>query len=84
MTGVAVYDSLAELHLRPDIKWVNDVLVGDRKICGILAETTETSKGLAVVVGIGINLTSANFLMNSPKQQHRSSRKRAAWLRPRN
>ncbi|MDM7922615.1 MAG: hypothetical protein QUS14_09985, partial [Pyrinomonadaceae bacterium] len=32
-----------------------------RKICGILAETAETPKGLAVVVGIGINIRSTNF-----------------------
>jgi len=61
MTGVAVYDVLAEFGLKPDIKWVNDILIGDKKICGILAETVETPTGLAVIVGIGINLTSQNF-----------------------
>jgi len=61
MSGVAVYDALAELGLKPDIKWVNDILVHDKKICGILAETAETSKGLAVIVGIGINVSSSNF-----------------------
>lgn len=61
MSGVAVYDTLKELGLMPDIKWVNDILVSDRKISGILAETIETSTGLAVIVGIGVNLTSANF-----------------------
>lgn len=33
------------------VKWPNDVLVGGRKICGILAEST----GSAVVLGAGIN-----------------------------
>ena len=61
MAGVAVYDTLAELGIRSDIKWVNDILVNKKKICGILAETTETVNGLAVVVGIGINLKSSNF-----------------------
>ncbi len=61
MTGVAVYDTLKELGIDPDIKWVNDVLVGEKKICGILAETVETPKGLAVIVGLGINLKSSNF-----------------------
>jgi len=61
MSGVAVYDTLAEFGLKPDIKWVNDVLINDKKVCGILAETTDTDKGLAVVVGIGINLKSSNF-----------------------
>ena len=61
MTGVAVYDTLKEYGLKPDIKWVNDVLIGEKKICGILAETVETSRGLAVIVGIGINLKNSNF-----------------------
>ena len=61
MAGVAVYDMLKEFGLKPDIKWVNDVLIGEKKICGILAETVETSKGLVVIVGIGINLKSSNF-----------------------
>ena len=61
MTGVAVYDALAEFGLKPDIKWVNDILIGDKKICGILAETVETKTGLAVIVGIGVNLGRQNF-----------------------
>lgn len=61
MTGVAVYDTLKEFGLDPDIKWVNDILVAEKKICGILAETVETPTGLAVVVGIGLNFTSRNF-----------------------
>lgn len=61
MAGVAVHDALEEFGVRPDIKWVNDLLVGEKKIGGILAETVETASGLAVVVGIGINLTSRNF-----------------------
>lgn len=61
MAGVAVYDTLKEFSLKPDIKWVNDVLIGDRKICGILAETVDTPTGNAVIVGIGINLKSSNF-----------------------
>jgi BirA family transcriptional regulator, biotin operon repressor / biotin---[acetyl-CoA-carboxylase] ligase len=61
MAGVAVHDTLREFGLKPDIKWVNDILVNEKKISGILAETTETSKGIAVIVGIGINIRSSNF-----------------------
>lgn len=61
MAGVAVCDTLVEFGVKADIKWVNDLLVDERKICGILAETVDTDVGLAVVVGIGINLTSRNF-----------------------
>ncbi|HVF30617.1 MAG TPA: biotin--[acetyl-CoA-carboxylase] ligase [Pyrinomonadaceae bacterium] len=59
--GIAVHDTLAEIGLGPDIKWVNDVLVAEKKVCGILAETTDTAEGIAVVVGVGINLRSSNF-----------------------
>jgi BirA family biotin operon repressor/biotin-[acetyl-CoA-carboxylase] ligase len=57
MTAVAVSDLLrTHFGLAPDIKWVNDVLVGGKKICGILAEVAESDLGRAVIVGIGINL----------------------------
>lgn len=62
MSAVAVSEVLREVYkLEPDIKWVNDVLSNEKKICGILAEMTETGKGLAVIIGIGINLKSSNF-----------------------
>ena len=43
--------------VRPDLKWPNDLMVGEKKLAGLLAEVVTTTKGLAVVVGIGINLT---------------------------
>jgi len=61
MAGIAVFDTLQEYGLKPDIKWVNDILIGEKKISGILAETVETARGLAVIVGIGINLKSSDF-----------------------
>ncbi|MBP5176099.1 MAG: biotin--[acetyl-CoA-carboxylase] ligase [Treponema sp.] len=42
------------------IKWVNDIYVGEKKVCGILTEgfcRAESGKLEALVVGIGINLT---------------------------
>ncbi len=59
--GVAAFDSLSSLGIEPDIKWVNDIIVGGNKISGILAETVETPTGLAVILGVGINLRSYNF-----------------------
>ena len=64
MTGIAVHDTLAEFGMTPDIKWVNDVLINERKIAGILAETTDTPTGLAVVVGIGINVRSDSIAVD--------------------
>ncbi len=62
MTGIAVHDTLENVFdLECDIKWANDIHIRDKKICGILAETCESEAGLAVVVGMGINLNSSNF-----------------------
>jgi BirA family biotin operon repressor/biotin-[acetyl-CoA-carboxylase] ligase len=62
MAALAVGDALREAAgVQTDIKWPNDILSGERKICGILAEAIDTSAGRAVIVGIGINLTQNAF-----------------------
>ena len=62
MTAIAVHDTLLDTCcLETDIKWPNDILINEKKLCGILAETVETPLGRAVVVGVGINLTSSAF-----------------------
>ncbi len=62
MAALAVNDALLEASdLQTDIKWPNDLLAGERKICGILAEVIDTDSGRAVVLGIGINLTKGSF-----------------------
>lgn len=46
------------------IKWVNDLYLKDKKICGILAEAvmeTNVQENPAIVIGIGINLTTEEF-----------------------
>jgi len=58
VAALAVGDALLDaFNLQTDIKWPNDLLAGERKICGILSETIETSQGRAAIIGIGINLT---------------------------
>lgn len=62
MAAIAVHDALLNAcFLETDIKWPNDILVNEKKLCGILAETVETPQGRSVVVGIGINLTQSAF-----------------------
>lgn len=57
LAAVAVHEALTRVFdVKADIKWPNDVLVNDKKVCGILAETVETAGGRAIVLGIGINL----------------------------
>jgi BirA family biotin operon repressor/biotin-[acetyl-CoA-carboxylase] ligase len=58
MAAIAVGDALREAaEVETDIKWPNDLLSGERKICGILAEAIDTPDGRAVILGIGINVT---------------------------
>jgi len=60
--ALAVSEAVASAcKLTLDIKWPNDLCSEHRKLAGILAETVETPNGTAVIVGIGINLTSENF-----------------------
>lgn len=60
--ALAARDALDEAcALRTDIKWPNDLLSGGRKLCGVLAETVETARGRACVVGVGINLTARAY-----------------------
>ena len=43
--------------LRADLKWPNDVLVGGKKVGGVLIETTEKETGEPVtLVGVGVNV----------------------------
>lgn len=44
----------------PQIKWVNDLLIGGKKICGILCESVIEDGALdCVIAGIGINVSTA-------------------------
>ena len=45
--------------IEPQIKWINDIFVGGKKVCGVLAEGVanfETGMIEAAVVGMGINI----------------------------
>jgi BirA family biotin operon repressor/biotin-[acetyl-CoA-carboxylase] ligase len=55
---VAVAEAIAATTgLSARIKWPNDVMVGERKVCGVLAEVIAGgSAGGLAVVGIGVNV----------------------------
>lgn len=44
-----------------DLRWPNDLLIGDRKAGGILAESAQGASDISVVVGIGINVHQREF-----------------------
>ena len=61
--GVAVADAVAACSgVRVGLKWPNDVLAADGgKLAGVLAEVEPGAGGVAVVVGVGLNLTVEEF-----------------------
>ena len=65
MAAVAVARAIELLSgLHPGIKWVNDLLIGGKKCCGILCEASmgcESGRLEYVVVGIGVNVGQMSF-----------------------
>jgi BirA family transcriptional regulator, biotin operon repressor / biotin---[acetyl-CoA-carboxylase] ligase len=65
VAGVAIHEVVQQLV--PDenvaLKWPNDILIGGRKVCGILAESNLSASGrdLRVVCGVGLNVNQLEF-----------------------
>ncbi len=62
LAAVAVARALkAACVLETQIKWPNDILCGEKKLCGILTESTVGADGMQIIVGIGINVNTESF-----------------------
>jgi len=62
IASLAVQRALQQIGIDADLKWPNDVLVDERKICGILIQTAmEDGRLLFAVVGFGINVNVLEF-----------------------
>jgi BirA family biotin operon repressor/biotin-[acetyl-CoA-carboxylase] ligase len=61
--GLAAQSATAAVaHFQPDLRWPNDLLVGPRKLGGILTELqAEATRVRFVVIGIGINVHQSAF-----------------------
>lgn len=68
LAAVAVAKALRGLYATSAvvIKWPNDLLIGKKKVCGILSELRLTAQGEIdyLVVGIGVNVLQNNFSKN--------------------
>lgn len=63
ISAVAVQDAIREItgHTT-DIRWPNDLLMNDKKFCGILTElSTDADRVRHAIVGIGINVNHGSF-----------------------
>ena len=60
LAGVAVVEALqAHPGTETVLKWPNDVLLGTKKLAGVLVERVDGPAGPAAVVGVGLNLSAA-------------------------
>lgn len=63
IVSLAIYDVLHEMKV-PNlyVKWPNDILSVDKKICGILIENILKGRFIqAAIIGIGLNVNQTNF-----------------------
>ena len=63
IASLAVINTLKKLNLpKLSVKWPNDILSANKKICGILIENVIKQNNVsATVVGIGLNVNQVNF-----------------------
>ena len=52
MAANALCDTLEQYGARPKVKWVNDIYINERKVCGILCEVMADR----LILGIGVNV----------------------------
>ena len=60
--ALSVQKAIEDIGIDTDLKWPNDILYNNKKICGILSQFRSSGKKIKrVVVGIGINVNQKEF-----------------------
>ena len=79
IAGASVVKALNNLGVNAQIKWPNDVIINDKKVCGILTElSAEIERINYVVLGIGMNVKNEDFdskLKNKATSLHKEGYK---------
>ncbi len=70
--AMGIDDALKEFGVNSTLKWPNDILVGDKKICGILSEGVPN---LGAIVGIGLNVNMDSVALSGIDRPATSIRK---------
>lgn len=62
IAGASIVRALNNLNVKATIKWPNDIILNNKKICGILTElSSEIERINYIVLGIGINVKTMEF-----------------------
>ena len=57
LTATSVYETLLEFDIKTSIKWPNDIFIENKKLAGILTESSISNQKLDyIIIGIGINI----------------------------
>ena len=76
LTGVSIIKGIeSAVYIKPGLKWPNDIMLSRKKMGGILIESKSTSDGLAVVVGVGLNINETDQDFPEPIKNHATSLK---------
>ena len=88
LQAMAVADTVEEIcGLKARIKWPNDILVNEKKVCGILTELNlEKTEISSIIIGTGINVNQESFpeeiaeIATSLKMETKESQSRAKLI----
>ena len=61
LTAVSVLKALEQHNISASIKWPNDILINNKKVCGILVENIISNNSISVIIGIGVNINNEEF-----------------------
>lgn len=83
--GLAVCDAIGKMYASPPdigIKWPNDIIASDHKVCGILCESVCLGDRVYVICGIGINISQSEDYFLSAGLLHAGSLKMLTGFAP--
>ena len=64
--SVIAAKTIETYNVAPQIKWPNDVMINNKKVCGILCEgVIKNNKLLGVILGIGINVNANEKILET-------------------
>lgn len=56
-----ICDFLSSYTEDVSVKWPNDIIIKNKKVCGVLIETHKIDNQLNIITGIGLNVNQINF-----------------------
>ena len=68
--ALAIAEAIKEVtNIQCSLKWPNDVLINEKKVCGILVDVNLENKNKVIVMGIGLNANIDPSLVNNKLTQ---------------